>query len=263
MSGSLFPDVGPVSLHEWRSMTGSLYSRLFKAGATNVVPVGSTGLDGTMGDIDLAVECPAGRDGLMAALRGDFEVRKTGNDLVAIRYPVGGNRWVQIDLMVGDIRFLRWARAGSTDAGIKNSCRAVLLNVILRFLSESIDTTSYGEEMNWSRKRYLLDFGSGLYIANQTRRGKTGMLKQWKTLDRRLVTSDPHEIVEIMFGREFNEMDTRSFSGVIDALKRSPKWQSGNGQLVRSTFLLEVAQLETSKPGSYGDMVLIERLVRG
>lgn len=260
MSGLLFDDVGPITLEEWNDIKKDVYAMLSRAGVLEVEPVGSTGLKEVMGDIDLAVMHAENRQGLIRDLGGRFDLRKVGNDLVSIKYPLKGGRWVQIDLMEGNIDFLRWSRVGSTIDGIKNSCRAVLLNLILRFASERIPPEPQPE---WERIRYALDFGAGLYVIRQTRRSKTEKpLKEWKTTQRVFVTNKPDDIAEVMFGVGFTAAQLCSLDGVIRALRSSSLWAPEQCEAVLSTFREELHELAKNNPSAYGDLSVVDALLR-
>lgn len=261
VSGLLFDNVEPITIDELMALRLRLYATLNRAGVSSVAMVGSTGLKPMMGDIDLAVEHPKSRDDLFETLQESFQARKVGNDLVSIKYPLDKERWVQVDLMVGSIPFLTWSRAGSLDEGIKNASRALLMNTILRFASEHIPVT--WENPLYDRTRYALDFGSGLYVIDQTRRGKTGiMLKEWKTLSRTFVSAEPQAILELMFGSGDVE-NSYSFSGIVNALKASSIWAPETRNQVFAAFIAELKALDRRHPGAYGDPKKVEQLVLG
>lgn len=261
LSGHLFDSVSTITLNDWHGIYPGLSAMLTSLGVTSIAPVGSTGIKPTMGDIDLAVEHPVSRDSLFESIQKHFLARKVGPDIVSVKYPLGDERWVQVDLMVGSIPFLTWSRAGSTDEDVKNSCRALLMNAILRFMSKTIPTTH--DNPHYDRTRFALDFGSGLYISDQTRRGRAPgvVLKEWKTLSRTFVTSDPQQIVDLMLGPNVELKTTYSFSSFLQAFKDSPIWTKSTRKLIIDTFLLELEQLSLKRPGAYGDTKKVRHLV--
>lgn len=254
MSGHQFPDVESVTLEEWSEFGPRFIDVLTGVGARRIVPVGSTGKKPVMGDIDLAVYHPEGRDGLYERLEKRFELKRVGHDLVSVRCPLDRTRWVQIDLMVGDPTFLSWSRAGSTDPGVRGAARAIMLNAMLRNLSPAAT--------GLTRTRHVLDFGSGLYRVRQTRHGKkNNTLKEWKTLSRKLVTSDPDQIIKFLFGMSTQATveSTKTVSGLVAAARASNKWT-----YFIDTFLIEylgeIKALDKKKPGTYGDLKAISQI---
>lgn len=251
MSGRLFPDVEPIALSDYRRVIEGVRTCLWNAGAERIEPVGTSGLKETMGDIDLAVSHPGGRDGLEDALERHYQTKRVGHDLASFRFPCGSNRWVQVDCFVGNVDYIKWARAGDTTPGAKAAARAVLWNVIAR----TVSTTPGSRD----RLRLALDFGSGLYEIQQTKVGKRGqVLKDWKTLSRRLITDDPQTIVSTLLGPGTNVQDVATFGGLLDAVKRMPKLQQS---IVLSSLSIELDGLDRAHPGAYGDIDDLRRMI--
>jgi hypothetical protein len=260
MSGHLFPDVGPITLSELAELEPKLVTLLELAGAGQVTPVGSTGLKPVMGDIDLACNHLGLAEGLQDALPKRFQTKRVGTDLVSIRYPLDRKRWVQVDVMVGDVRFLSWARAGSQDPGIKGAARAVLLNAVMRYVSLMIFPPTDNELL---RTRYVLDFGSGMYRVTQTKHSQRGskLLKNWKTLDREKITDNPDSIVMRVFGNDVGAHATMSFSGVVNAMRQGPPWIDHLCWILPA-IMREIQELDAEKPGTYGDLGAIASILK-
>jgi hypothetical protein len=186
MSGNAFNDITPVTMQEWTALQ---YTLPVDLSLNKWCPVGSTGLVPVMGDIDIAVEDPEGRSGVEKRLQNRFQTIKMGNDVLSIKYPLC-DRWIQVDLMIGDLKFLKWSRAGSSDPRVKAASRAILLNAALR----EINLISHHYDR---RVRFLLDFGRGLYQAKQV------ITKEhWRTTSKNFITNDPKQIVEFIFGTD-------------------------------------------------------------
>lgn len=253
MSGQLFPDVGPITHPEWKFYALVIIHDVLMTGAEEVIPVGSMEFDRIHGDIDLAVKHPGGRAGVTQAFKGRFQLKESGNDLVSVRYPLERLRWVQLDLMVGNPSFLRWSRAGSSNPEFTGADRAVLLNAILR--REAIPDAVV-------RTRYALDFGSGLYVIQQTRKGAKGnLLKEWKTYERKLLSDDPQKIVAQVFGSNASVKNTQSLEGLVATFKESDKYTSEQKARVFTAYRDEMQELVKKNPQAHGQLSSIERLL--
>lgn len=267
MSGHLFTDTSTLTGREWKAIHNDIAELVLKTGANEVVPVGSAataGDDTVMGDIDLAVQHPGGRAVLIAALQKRFDIKVTGKDLASVRYPLDAHRWVQLDLMVGNPKFLQWSRAGASPEhpDIKGSARALLLNAITRLYAELY---LFEGSNVYDRERYVLDFGSGYYLVNQTRLGKKGnVLKSWKTVKSKFVTDSPTEIVDHLFRPvgTATPAQTRHFVGVVEAFNASTIYLSNEMRAIAYRQLWdELVALDAKSPGMFGNMQAIRRFV--
>ena len=236
--GKTFSDTSPVSLDALEATWPMLKDDLHVMGVTDIQPVGTTFKKPVMGDIDLAVKYAAGKDELMSAasgLLGHDSVKKSGGDVVSIRYPVNDKRgrgtgeFMQVDLMVGDPRFISWGRFGPSPikghedySPVKGLVRNILFAVINRYAAERVFP---GKTTKLDRVKYAIDFDKGLFKVTQTLRNKTPdkpPLKNWRTVSSELVSNDPDEIVKLMFGSDVTPADVRTFEGTVKALRESP-----------------------------------------
>lgn len=234
--GHGFDDVQPVRLAVLKETWPEIERTLRQAGATRIEPIGTTWKKDPMGDVDLAVTYEPGRDAFMAALLPEFgasALRKVGGNIVSVAFPtVSGGRptgeLVQVDVMVGDVDYLTWARYGpSPDRGhaeysaVKGVVRNMLLNVIAEHVSGRVFP---GKQSALDRERYVVDFDRGLFRVVQTKRrpGSEKPLASWKTLERELVASRPDEVVAVLLSGEHDASKYRRFEDLVDALRRSP-----------------------------------------
>ena len=242
-----FESCKPITLDDFEHAWVTLEADLEMLGLTDIELIGSTGKNPVMGDVDVAARHPAGRDGLYEAavkVFGQDRVRKVGGNIVSFCYQMDVPMF-QVDVMVGDPKYLRWARAGTSNdpshpdfSHVKNVARNVLLNVITRFVSEQ----RWPMPCELTRARMIVDFDKGLYEVNQTKQGKNGKaLKDWKTTVRFCVTQDPDETVRRIFGRFASAQDTRTFEGVVATLRAS-KWKKLAPQILQ-TFATEMREL--------------------
>jgi hypothetical protein len=261
MSGKLFTDVSCITLFEYKRVLSDVGLILYDNGIREFVPVGTTGLKEVMGDLDFAASHPTGRDGLMTALEKRFQVRATGKDLVSFRFPLEGAlgtsaalRFLQVDVFVGDVKFLKWARAGTIENGLKGADRAVLLNTVLKW-------KSWTPKERLDRERWALDFGEGLFWIKQTKRGRkpSSYLKNWKTLSRELKSIDPHLIVDTVFMGQTTVEQTMTVRGCVEATTRA--YPGDVGRIMLEDWRFQIANLATTHPDSYGDPKRISELI--
>ena len=248
MSGAAFKGVEPIQLATFIKISEALREVLYNAGSTSILPIGSTGLISVMGDIDLAVAHPDGVSGLMKALEKNFEVRKMGSSTLSMKYPVG-KRWVQVDMMVGNVDYLAWSRSFNPDQGIKGAARNMLLVIAIRFISKH----------RWpnngiDRTRLALDFDVGLFLEKQTRQGKNKLNKEWKTIQKTFLTDDPDHIAKMLF----DDISYRilTFYGLVYTIKNSKELQPYVQQII-DAFITEVTNIDRKRPGAMGDIKYI------
>jgi hypothetical protein len=274
--GGSFDDVNPITLEDFEHVWNVLEADLEMLGCTDIEPIGSTGKKPVMGDVDVAAKCEGGAPALFdAAVRvfGKENVRKTGGTVVSIRYLQDVPAF-QVDVMVGDPKFVRWGRAGASSiqghpdySPVKGVGRNILLNVINRWVSSNKFTDYHGEA---DRTRYAMDFDKGIFKVQQTRRNAKDpnkLNKDWKDVKRELVSDDPDNVVTLMFGKGAKASDLNSFDGVVKALRKSPTLGK-DAPAILATFAEEFRALAAKTPqmlGDKGEEVLdyIDRVARG
>jgi len=137
------------------------------------------------------------------------------------------NTFVQVDFMLtDDLNFaeFRFYSPAQWESKYKGVYRTVLLLIILKVISKQIlETTPEGEPLTW--KRLFIDAQKGLVEITQTRKGKTSkLLKNIKTIDRRVITKDVNQILEYMFGKGIKPKDVGSFEQIWHLIHQ-PNWQ--------------------------------------
>jgi len=269
--GNAFPDVVSISLSDLETTWSFIRNNLFDLGVTHIEPIGSTLKKDLMGDVDLAVEYADSRDQLYKdALKkfGNDSVKIVGSNIVTIKHPVytiiqsgihKTNSYVQIDMMIGDSKYLKWSRWGASTIKdhqdysiIKGGLRNVFLNAIVRELSNKLLP---GKSTELDRERFVVDHDLGLYKVKQTRRNNTEgkpPTKGWKTLERVFITKSPNEIVKKLFGSNFHSNNTKTFEQLVNALKTSPN-TSDLADDILLTFLNELPGLLVTNKKVLGD----------
>jgi len=252
-----FDDLQPVSLEDFHHVWPVLEADLEMIGLEGIELIGSTGKKQVMGDVDVAGRFEGGAPAFYeAAVRvfGQDSVRKSGGSVVSFKYLMDVPAF-QVDVMVGDPKYLRWSRFGtSQDEGhsdfspVKSVGRNVLLNVITRFASQA----KWPSASPLERARMSIDFDRGLYEVNQTKKGKNDrVLKEWKTTYRYFVSGDPDVIAHRVFGKGITADQTLTFEGVVEALHRS-RWKKLAPQIMQ-TFATEMRELVSKTPHLLGD----------
>jgi hypothetical protein len=244
----LFDDLKPITLERLNEVWPQLKCDLTAIGFTDLEFVGSTGKKPVMGDVDVAARFEGTTDEAYVKTAQYFTpicVRRVGGNILSIYAWRGHPDPFQVDVMMGDPAYLRWARWGSSQdpnhpdfSPVKSAARNLLLNVITRFISEA----QWPMESLLDRARMSIDFDNGLYEVTQTKRGKDGRaLKNWKTTYRYFVSNNPNTIVQRLFGKQATAEGTRTFEGVVAALRQS-RWKKLAPQIMQA-FASEVRDL--------------------
>lgn len=280
--GHAFNNVKPIKLSVFKSTYPTMIEDLQDLGLKKITPIGTTGKKELMGDVDLAAEYEGGRDELFSQAVDVFSVqnvKKVGSNIVTISYPtlmngVETGERVQVDVMLGDTNYMSWSRYGPSqmkdDPGyspIKGVVRNVLLSTVLTTLAHEQFPDQQDE---YTQVKYVVDFDKGLYKVKKSRAGaldsSTGLprvLKTWRAVERELITSDPNEIVEIMFGDDYTTSDIARIEDLIDVIKHSDKTSHYSNEIL-SKFNAEIEELMRKNPNTYvGDLEQTLDYIRG
>lgn len=237
--GHAFSNVEPITIEDLKTTWPHIKSDLDILGVTDVRPIGTTWKKNPMGDVDLAARFEQSRDelyDLAADMFGKQNIVKVGANIVSISYPVHDNSgnetgtFVQVDVMLGDPDYLTWSRYGPSPepdheeySQAKGVLRNMLLNVILRVSAQE----EFGIDSDGTnRKRYAIDLDKGLFVIQQTRKSKANkLLKRWKTIKRKFITSNPDKILRIIFGDDITKksIDILKLEDLVLLLRTNPK----------------------------------------
>ena len=200
--------------------------------AVKIKQLGSAGKkpkdDDKSGDIDLAVQAEAAD--VEKALKGlsydgkTYKVMK-GINVFSFAYDLGGQT-VQVDLMpVANVRYAEWAsQANEVDLkdGLKGSHRNELFFAVAKFIDpQIIKKDADGSPI--VLKRYFYDLQKGLMLGTQTREGKKKNGKNFKTVDKKVLTDDPAKVAQFLFGDSVTPDQVATFRGALAAIE-SPKF---------------------------------------
>lgn len=254
--GRMFPESQPISVGTFIHVRPALYKILKKFQLRNFKGVGSTNRAPLMGDIDLVAESDLKRDDvfdLMLTQLGEGNVKKSGSSMICFMF-----EGTQVDLIIGDRKYVDWARAGCSYKNgrglLKGAFRNLLFNATLRVLSTKMFPSSDPLE----RERYTLDFDTGMYFVKQTKKGVKGELKDWKTVERKLFSRVPNKIVRFIFDEPtWQARYVRSFEELVPLIKKSKRTKE-HAKEIFEEFLKDVNSIDKSVKmfGRYPDLVM-------
>jgi len=198
--------------------------------------------EGSSGDIDLGISIKA----LMKAnnLKDkaavfDFlkEVGKQykgcqafpGLDVVSVGYPIVNedgeqeDKHVQLDLMpVDDLKYAAWSYY--SPAHNESKYKALYPKEVYYACARYCDTqvTEKGEldgkEVPATWDRFFFDLAKGLMQGTQTIKGKKKLTKSAKTIDKKVVSTDPQDVVTKFFGSNYKPTDVLTWEQVWDVI---------------------------------------------
>jgi hypothetical protein len=226
--GNAINGVAKISQSEVRTSVPDLLKKIQKVldlPSDKVKLIGSAGKklnpSDLSGDLDIAVECDAS---LVEAHLKEFSdnnriMKNIG--VFSFAYDIG-NKLVQVDLMpVKDIKFAEWSfQANEEDLqqGLKGAQRNELFFAIAKYMAQEIlKKDKDGESLEI--KRYFYDLAKGLMIGTRTRvnaKGKIG--KNFSTIDKKVISSDPEKICKLMFGKGATPKQCSTFNGALKAI---------------------------------------------
>jgi hypothetical protein len=194
---------------------------------------------GSSGDIDLGISMKA----LMAAnnLKDKGEVfdflTKVGKDysdckafpgldVVSVGYPIENKdgeqegKIVQLDLMpVDNLKYAAWSYYSPSfdESKYKALYPKEIYYACARFADTKVKETGKnddGEDVPATWDRLFFDLGKGLMSGTQSIKGKKKLTKGAKTTDKKVLSTDPQEIVNKFFGPKFKPDDVLTWEQV-------------------------------------------------
>lgn len=174
----------------------------------------------TSGDIDIAAEIDTDTvNDRLKDLAGDQPHRAMpGINVYSFGYPVR-DKIVQVDLMpVPSVRYASWvmnAHPADLKRGLKSAHRNELLFAIAKHADTDVTKTDdNGDPLEITR--YFLDLSQGLFRGTQSRLGKNGKIKKnFSTVSRELVTTDPRRLVKLFFGDHVRPTDVQTYHDTL------------------------------------------------
>jgi hypothetical protein len=198
--------------------------------------------EGSSGDIDLGISMKAlmkandlkDKDEVFAFLTKvgkDYTDCKPfpGLDVVSVAYPIMNsdgeqeNKIVQLDLMpVDNLKYASWSYYSPSfnESKFKALYPKEIYYACARFADTKVTETGDmdGKEVPATWNRLFFDLGRGLMTGTQTIKGKKKLTKTAKTSDKKVITTDPQEIVDKFFGPSFKADKVRTWEEVWAAV---------------------------------------------
>lgn len=192
------------------------------------------------GDIDFAVECNP--DVLVKALPGlahDGSAYKAMSNINVYSFGAKINgKVVQVDMVpVHNVDFARWSYVSEPDdlaKGLKGAQRNEVMFAVAKHagLKKIMDGDQLVE-----LDRHFFDLSKGLMRGTQTRKKPNGKLgKGFTTVDKHVITNEPKEVAEYMFGKDADPEKLKTFDGVWEAIHEPTfPWKKALEDIVKMT----------------------------
>lgn len=234
MGGKALKTVGRIHKEEMETTYEVLREHLYQALGLVIgeyVPCGSFLVRESCGDIDIAFDVNVAmrrlgldKEGITKRLNDlyvtlpEYAYSK-GLDIHSIPFPIFDKdgkrteRYVQVDLMpVENVGMAQWGMMTDGNTPWKSATRNGLLRAIAKYKDIVVRTNEDGTVLSFDR--YYFDQRHGLFKMTRSYEGKNGRInKTAKTIEKKLVTNDPEEILFILL----DVIDVRqSFRNVMD-----------------------------------------------
>ena len=234
MGGKALKTVGRIHKEEMETTYEVLREHIYQALGLVIgeyVPCGSFLVRESCGDIDIAFDVNVAmerlgldKEGITKRLNDlyvtlpEYNYSK-GLDIHSIPFPIFDkdgkrtDRYVQVDLMpVENVGMAQWGMMTDGNTPWKSAARNGLLRAIAKYKDIVVHTNEDGTVLSFDR--YYFDQRHGLFKMTRSYEGKNGRInKTAKTIEKKLVTNDPEEILFILL----DVIDVRqSFRNVMD-----------------------------------------------
>ena len=234
MGGKALKTVGRIHKEEMETTYEVLREHLYQALGLVIgeyVPCGSFLVRESCGDIDIAFDVNVAmerlgldKEGITKRLNDlyvtlpEYNYSK-GLDIHSIPFPIFDkdgkrtDRYVQVDLMpVENVGMAEWGMLTDGNTQWKSATRNGLIRAISKYKDTNVHTNEDGTVLYFDRLYF--DQRHGLFRMTRSYEGKNGHINKIpKTIDKKLVTNDPEEILFILL----DVIDVRqSFRNVMD-----------------------------------------------
>lgn len=234
MGGKALKTVGRIHKDEMETTYEVLREHIYQALGLVIgeyVPCGSFLVRESCGDIDIAFDVNVAmrrlgldKEGITKRLNDlyvtlpEYNYSK-GLDIHSIPFPIFDKdgkrteRYVQVDLMpVENVGMAEWGMMTDCNTPWKSATRNGLLRAISKYKDTNVHTNEDGTILYFDRLYF--DQRHGLFRMTRSYEGKNGRInKTAKTIEKKLITNDPEEILYILL----DVIDVRqSFRNVMD-----------------------------------------------
>ena len=233
--GAALKQTSPITQAEARKVIPEIIKQVSAAlhlVKTNVKLLGSAGKKpkdaDESGDIDLAVKAEAADvEKVLPKLAYDgksYRVMK-GINVYSFAYELGATR-VQVDLMpVANPDYAEWA-SQANELDLKDGLKGSHRNELYFAVAKNIDPQVIKQDPEGNPlviKRYFYDLQKGLMLGTQTRQGKKKASKNFKTVEKKVLTDNPTKVAQFLFGDHVTPDQVDTFKGALAAIE-SPKF---------------------------------------
>ena len=234
MGGKALKTVGRIHKEEMETTYEVLREHIYQALGLVIgeyVPCGSFLVRESCGDIDIAFDVNVAmkrlgldKEGIAKRLNDlyvtlpEYNYSK-GLDIHSIPFPIFDkdgkrtDRYVQVDLMpVENVGMAEWGMLTDGSVPFKSATRNGLLRAIAKYKDTNVCTNENGSVLEFDRLYF--DQRHGLFRMTRSYEGKNGRInKTAKTIEKKLITNDPEEILFILL----DVIDARhNFRNVMD-----------------------------------------------
>lgn len=142
-----------------------------------------------------------------------------GLGVVSFPFPISitiPRMYVQVDIMLSDdLEFSKFSYNSPEESSYKGAHRNILLNSIAANIERRIVLSDQFNNIIQYEK-YCFDIREGIKRITKSKNGKTKILKNWKTINKRLVNGGkiPENIKDMLLGRSFSLDDLNSFESI-------------------------------------------------
>jgi len=151
-------------------------------------------------------------------------------DVILIKWHINGddklNEYVEVLLQLTDslewIKFSRYSpNLNENESEYVGKYREAVFKAISKTIKKDIVSYFDTNENVKEFEVYYYDSNLGLGVATKTFEGKNGILKKSLLLEKskRILTKDPKEVVNVLFGESFAPDDVNTFEKCLEAIK--------------------------------------------
>lgn len=238
--GHAFPGVVSIPKELVKKTYDTYYKKVLKPLGlkfSDISILGSAGKKSMSGDIDIGMDLKACsvlfgtadprdilniiNDRIQKTVKG-INARGINTGQLYTKFPIqGGKGNVQIDLMLGKLKYLKFAYHSGTFAEVnpeseeltayKGIYRNLLIMTIARMISKQLTDTTY--------KRLVFNLNKGLFKDTKNMIGKSGkVVKAHRTEKRVFLTNKPDIIAKILLGPGFKPKDLLTYEKVMKSI---------------------------------------------
>lgn len=248
--GKVFDDTSKIKKEHVDATVSDIEKNLFPiigVNVKNVIRIGSSGHADISGDIDFGIIGIPFED-LYETLKDKFLNNEVnfikGLEVLSISWPISGtDSLVQVDMIpVYHEAWTKFVYKYPEESSYKSAHRNWLLMSILASIKNNLEVDEETDKP-LEYDGYMMNLNKGLYSIKKDYHGKTKILKHGEIVKEKLITSNPDEFVEFVFGKGIDPEDVGTFEKCWSIINKSDfKWSSKLEDIKKNLekFLLRV-----------------------